>query len=111
MLDQAVYTSVSEIADAEGINRSYLSRVLRLTLLAPKIVERIMEDRNPPGLAELLRPFPMEWEKQREFLLRSRENRSGGTPAARHPAEELQQPCADPSRARMYPQWPSRDGR
>lgn len=60
MLDEEMYTSVRAIADAEGINRSYFSRVLRLTLRAPDIVERIVV-----GLAELLRPFSVEWEEQR----------------------------------------------
>jgi hypothetical protein len=37
MLDEGVYTSVSEIGDAEGISKSYVSRILRLALLAPDI--------------------------------------------------------------------------
>ena len=69
MLAEGRHATVAEIAEAEGINRSYLSRVLRLTLLAPDIVERIIERRNPPGLAQMLRPFPVEWEKQRDDLL------------------------------------------
>jgi hypothetical protein len=68
LLDDGVYTSVTEMAEAEGINRSYVSRVLRLTLLAPDIVERILDGRDPPGLIELLRPLPIEWEKQRARL-------------------------------------------
>ena len=40
--------------------------VLRLTLLAPDIVERILDGRPTAGLAEFLRPFPVEWERQRE---------------------------------------------
>lgn len=69
MLDQGSYTSVTEMAEAEGINRSYLSRVLRLTLLAPDIVERIVEGLDGPGLGEFLMPFPVEWERQRSDLL------------------------------------------
>jgi hypothetical protein len=69
MLDEGVYTSVSDIAEAERINRSYVSRVLRLTLLAPDIIERIADGRNLPGLSELLTPFPIEWEQQRSVLL------------------------------------------
>ena len=42
MLDDGVYTSVTEIADAERISKSYVSRVLRLALLAPDIVEAIL---------------------------------------------------------------------
>jgi hypothetical protein len=65
MLDGGVYSSLTELADAERINRSYVSRVLRLTLLALEIVERIMDSRRAPGLPKLLKPFPVEWEKQR----------------------------------------------
>jgi hypothetical protein len=69
MLDEGVYGSVSDIAEAELINRSYVSRVLRLTLLAPDIIERIVDGRNLPGVSELLTPFPIEWEQQRSVLL------------------------------------------
>ena len=69
VLDDGVYTTISDIAEAERINRSYVSRVLRLTLLAPDIVERIVDGRNLPGLSELLTPFPIGWEQQRLVLL------------------------------------------
>jgi hypothetical protein len=41
MLDERIYTSVSEIGEAEGIDKGYVSRILRLALLAPDIVEPI----------------------------------------------------------------------
>jgi hypothetical protein len=43
--------------------------VLRLTLLAPDIVERILDGRPTAGLATFLKPFPVEWERQRKDLL------------------------------------------
>ena len=46
MLDEGIYTTVSEIGDAEGISKSYLSRILRLALLAPDIVEAILAGRS-----------------------------------------------------------------
>jgi hypothetical protein len=46
MLDSSVYTSVTEIAEAERIGKSYVSRILRLTLLAPDIVEAILAGRG-----------------------------------------------------------------
>ena len=49
LLDDGVYPSISDIAEASEINRSYVSRVLRLTLLAPDIIEQIVDDRNLPG--------------------------------------------------------------
>ena len=42
MLDEGVYASVSEIGDAENISKSYVSRILRLALLAPDIIEAIL---------------------------------------------------------------------
>jgi hypothetical protein len=70
MLDGGEYTTLAELADTEGIRQSYVCRVLRLTLLAPDIVERILDGRPTAGLAPFLTPFPMEWEKQRERFQR-----------------------------------------
>ena len=52
------------MADAERISRSYVCRVLRLALLAPDIIERILDGRATAGLAQFLKPFPVEWERQ-----------------------------------------------
>jgi DNA-binding IscR family transcriptional regulator len=46
MLEEGVYTSVSEIGDAENISKSYVSRILRLALLAPDVVESILDARQ-----------------------------------------------------------------
>ena len=46
MLDEGVYATVSEIGDAENISKSYVSRILRLALLAPDIVEAILAGRR-----------------------------------------------------------------
>jgi hypothetical protein len=70
MLQSGEYAALGELADTEGIRRSYVCRVLRLTLLAPDIVERILDGRPTAGLAQLLKPFAVEWEKQREQLSR-----------------------------------------
>jgi hypothetical protein len=45
LLDTGVYTSASEIGETEGINKSYVSRILRLITLAPDIVEAILQGR------------------------------------------------------------------
>jgi len=70
VLDGGAFASVAELADAEKVNASYLSRVLRLTLLAPDIVEAILDGRQPATLQleRLLKPFPPEWEEQRLAL-------------------------------------------
>jgi hypothetical protein len=48
MLDSGEYGSIEELARAETINPSYLARVLRLTLLAPDIVESILDGQHDP---------------------------------------------------------------
>ena len=67
LLEKGDFSTIEEIADAENINPSYISRVLRLTLLAPEIVEAILAGNHPAGLtrAKVMRPFPMEWSRQR----------------------------------------------
>jgi hypothetical protein len=42
LLGNSVYGSVTEIAEAEKIDKSYVRRILRLALLAPDIVEAIL---------------------------------------------------------------------
>jgi hypothetical protein len=71
LLETGVYGTIEEIAAAEKINSSYISRVLRLTLLAPEIVEAILEGRQPVEmtLAAMMRPLPVVWQEQvRAFL-------------------------------------------
>jgi hypothetical protein len=67
MLDEGVYASVSEIGDAENISKSYVSRILRLALLAPDIVEAILAGRADQSLMleSLEQPLPACWEEQR----------------------------------------------
>ena len=69
-LEGGAYTSVAEIARAEKVDSSYLNRILRLTLLAPDIVEAILDGQQPKGmmLADLMEPIPADWGKQRAAL-------------------------------------------
>jgi hypothetical protein len=66
MLEGGSYATIREIAAAEKINESYVGRVLRLTLLAPEIVETILSGRQPAELTltNLMRPFPVRWDTQ-----------------------------------------------
>ena len=66
MLESGEYATLAELGEAERISRSYVCRVLRLTLLAADIVERILDGRPTAGLAQFSKPFPLEWEQQRE---------------------------------------------
>ena len=66
LLETGVYTTVAEMADAEGINRSYVSRLLRLTLLAPTLVESILDGQVGTELImpDLLEPRSELWKEQ-----------------------------------------------
>ena len=71
MLDEGVYTSVSEIGDTENISKSYVSRILRLALLAPDIIEAILGGRVDQSLMleRLEGPLPASWKEQHQLLL------------------------------------------
>jgi len=66
MLESGDFATINELAAAEKINPSYVSRMLRLTLLAPKMVEAILDGRQPEGvtLPGLLEGVPVEWIQQ-----------------------------------------------
>src|SRR4051812_39529399 len=72
MLDTGRYASISEIVAAEKIDRGYAGTILRLTLLAPDIIEAVLDGRQAEdlGLPRLLEPFPLEWNEQRRELNR-----------------------------------------
>lgn len=67
MLESGEFASISELAEKEGIAFTYMARVLRLTLLAPDIVEAILDGRQRPEvtLARVLEPFPISWIEQK----------------------------------------------
>ena len=67
LLENGTYATIAEIASDENINESYVGRVLRLALLAPDIVQAILDARQPAKtkLADLMRPFDVRWSTQR----------------------------------------------
>jgi hypothetical protein len=71
MLENGTHATIAEIAAAEKINESYVGRILRLTLLAPDIVEAILNGWQSAEvtLAVLMRRFPVLWSAQRSELL------------------------------------------
>ena len=66
MLESGECVTIAELAEREGIAPSYMTRVLRLTLLAPEIVEAILDGQQGPEvtLVRLLEPFSVEWAEQ-----------------------------------------------
>ena len=71
MLESGAFTTINELAEHEGIAPSYMTRVLRLTLLAPDIVEAILDgrQRQEVTLGRLLKGFPVEWGQQRSTCI------------------------------------------
>jgi hypothetical protein len=67
LLEEGRYSSLTELAKAEKINRSYLGKMLRLTLLAPDIVEAVLTGGYPqnPGMLRLIESLPAVWTEQR----------------------------------------------
>jgi hypothetical protein len=72
LLDDGLYTSVTEISEAEQINKSYVSRILRVALLPPDVVEAILAGTTNQRmmLEQLEGPLPASWEAQLEHLRR-----------------------------------------
>ncbi|WP_106753490.1 hypothetical protein [Pannonibacter carbonis] len=80
MLDSGLFATIAELAEHDGIAVSYLTRVLRLTLLAPDIVEAILDGQQgrEVTLARVLEPFPFAWVEHSAHLTKDTE---GGTRA------------------------------
>ena len=80
MLYDGTHASIEDMAAAEKINPSYVSRILRLAYLSPTIVEAILDGKYPAHLTmkDLMEPFPMEGERQEEhFFGRGRNGKDG----------------------------------
>jgi len=84
LLDQGRFRSVNELAEAVGVDRGHVGRLLNLALLAPDIVERILEGEEPSGLSlrQLTRIMPSRWDEQRrlETSFRHPDSRDDGHP-------------------------------
>ena len=68
MLESGEFNTITELAAHEKMAPSYMTRVLRLSLLAPELIENILDEqlKAEVTLAQLLEPFPSEWKKQNE---------------------------------------------
>lgn len=66
MLESGEFASISELAEKEGIAFTYMARLMRLSLLSPKLVDAVMDGRQPANitLANLMDPFPADWKEQ-----------------------------------------------
>lgn len=62
--------SITELAGQIGVDSSYVTRILKLSTLAPDIIEAIFNGEEPNGLSltKLTKSFPMNWHEQREVF-------------------------------------------
>ncbi|KPQ01755.1 MAG: putative transcriptional regulator [Rhodobacteraceae bacterium HLUCCA12] len=69
-LESGEFATIAELAEREGIAPSYMTRVMRLTLLAPDIVEAILDGKqgSEVTLARVLESFPEEWDAQYRYI-------------------------------------------
>lgn len=78
LLDEGRYSSITEMAAAEKLERGYLGTLLRLTLLAPQIVEALLDGREQGlSLPRLLEPLPTCWTEQHRLFGRRPSPRQG----------------------------------
>ncbi len=73
LLADGVHNTIEEVAAAEKISDSYVSRAMRLAFLAPVILEAILDGKQPAHLTmkDLLEPFPFEWGRQMQHFFGS----------------------------------------
>ncbi len=75
LIDSGRYSSIAALAEALGVDRCYVRRIIGLACLAPDIVEAIVRGEEPSGtsLEKLVKGVPMAWEEQRgQFGLSAR---------------------------------------
>ena len=67
LVDQGVYTSPKELAEKENIEVTHVYRLMRLTMLAPDIIEAVLDGAQPRTLTlqNIVRGFPVSWKEQR----------------------------------------------
>lgn len=67
LVDQGVYASPKELADKENIEVTHVYRLMRLTMLAPDIIEAVLDGTQPRTLTmqNIVRGFPISWKEQR----------------------------------------------
>jgi hypothetical protein len=70
LLESGQYPSIEALAAALKLDRGYVGRILRLTLLAPDIIQAILRGDEPSGLSleKLTKPFPDDWVEQRRHF-------------------------------------------
>jgi hypothetical protein len=67
-LEDGTYATVNELAKAERINESYVTRILRLNLLAPDLVEAALDGNTTLTVQRISERASPIWREQRDFF-------------------------------------------
>jgi len=67
-LESGEYASLDDLAQAVGVDRTYVGRMLRLTSIAPDIIESILRGHEPEGMSleKLRKDLPVRWSEQKK---------------------------------------------
>jgi len=70
MLDRDPDLTIMKLAERKKLDHGYIAKTIRMTQLAPDVIETILDGRQPQSLtlADLLRPFPDTWQDQRRHF-------------------------------------------
>lgn len=68
LLDEERAVSLADIAKAEGMDITQVRRIMRLTLLAPEVIERLVGASDIVLEQVMRRPWPSNWGKQRQMV-------------------------------------------
>ena len=70
LIDDGVYPNIKVLAEAIGIDSGVVAKAVRLTLLSPKIVHKLILGESDLTMTVLRKSFPPVWEKQEKELLK-----------------------------------------
>ena len=68
--DQDPNVTILTLKETEKLDHAYIAKTIRMTQLAPDIIEAILNGRQPRSLtlSQMLRPFPDSWTEQRKHF-------------------------------------------
>ena len=70
LIDDGTYPNIKALADAIGIDSGVVAKAIRLTLLSPKIIHKLIVGEANLSLQTMRRAIPMVWETQEKELLK-----------------------------------------
>ena len=72
MIDEGKFSNIKDLAATVGVDSGLISRAIRLTLLSPKIIHKLLSGELDLSLDSCRRSFPDSWAEQEKVLLKSR---------------------------------------